>query len=83
MILNELYSRPFSAPPSAGSCPAFKLSQHLVMNISDESRSVGTKVTFSCGPGFLLNGSEFITCTQKGIWNDKMPSCTGELRLNW
>ena len=61
------------------SCPAFKLSQHLVMNISDNSRVVGTKVTFSCEPGYLLDGSEVVTCIKNGVWSDEMPKCTGEL----
>ena len=60
-------------------CPAFNLSQHLTASNSDTTRTVGTKVTFSCDPGFSLNGSEFVTCMQSGAWSDKTPSCTCKL----
>ena len=77
LVLSLIFLAP--TPPSVVLCPAFKLSQHLVMNISDNSSVVGTKVTFSCDPGFLLNGSEFVTCIRNGVWSDEMPKCTGEL----
>ena len=35
----------------------------------------GSSLQFSCNPGFTLKGKNSITCSDKGIWSDKLPVC--------
>ncbi len=38
----------------------------------------GTVVTFSCSPGFSLNGTLTRTCGEQGTFSGSTPSCIGE-----
>ncbi|XP_077405259.1 membrane cofactor protein-like isoform X2 [Vanacampus margaritifer] len=35
----------------------------------------GKKLTFSCRPGFLLDGPQHVTCSPSGQWEPKLPTC--------
>ncbi|XP_013390343.1 MAM and LDL-receptor class A domain-containing protein 1 [Lingula anatina] len=37
--------------------------------------TVGSNVTYSCSPGYLLVGSRVRWCTYTGIWSGKVPEC--------
>lgn len=41
--------------------------------------SVNTTATFSCNPGFQLNGSSSLLCQIDGTWNGTQPNCLEEL----
>jgi len=69
---------PACKPP----CAELNVTAHLTATMSDPTRAVGTKVTFSCDPGYSLNGSDFITCMQTGMWNAKAPSCNSKSHTN-
>ena len=43
----------------------------------------GTVATFTCNPGFSLDGAERVTCggdgsSPNGIWSELPPTCTGK-----
>ena len=53
-------------------CPSLTL-EHGVM--SSLSTLYGTDVTFSCDPGYRLQGEVQTTCTGIGQWNSTSPTC--------
>jgi CUB/sushi domain-containing protein len=42
---------------------------------SGTSTSYGTKVTFTCNPGYRLSGSSSRTCRADGTWEGIQPTC--------
>ncbi len=47
--------------------------------VEDDSYVYGTVATFSCSPGFSLNGTSTRTCgTEQGTFSGTTPSCIGE-----
>ena len=36
---------------------------------------VGSRVTFSCDPGFLISGSSFSICQENQMWSHPSPMC--------
>ena len=60
---------------------------HTIMNPRtlsynlDNFKVFGTRVSFSCETGYILNGSQTIECVDTGnsaTWNDSVPTCTGK-----
>ena len=43
--------------------------------ISNDDRTCGTQVTYSCKEGYQLSGSENRNCEPNGIWSDNAPVC--------
>lgn len=41
--------------------------------------SYGSKLSFSCTPGYELMGAQFLSCQSDGTWNGNVPKCLGEL----
>ena len=69
-------SSPSSLPPShqcAANCSLITSDPHLHTKGSGE---VGTSVRFTCDFGYVLNGSETLTCDSSIIWSGPFPSCT-------
>lgn len=51
-----------------------------------EGREPGDSVTFSCDPGYELQGESRITCIQvenRYYWQPSPPSCIGEREGDW
>ena len=45
--------------------------------------SVGTSVSFTCDPGYQLDGSSLISCLTNGTWDAPTPTCTqGNVQLH-
>ncbi len=42
---------------------------------STNSRPVNTVATYTCNPGFTLNGGSTRTCGSDGVWSGSTPSC--------
>ncbi|XP_073332412.1 P-selectin [Pagrus major] len=40
--------------------------------------SFGSQCLFTCREGYSLSGTEVLSCSSTGIWNDSLPSCTVE-----
>ena len=56
-------------------CPAFKAPQH---GSRDGDQVVyQTKVTFTCFPGYEMQGNNEITCQADGRWSGSVPTCFG------
>ena len=45
--------------------------------MSSYSTDLDTTVTFSCSEGFVLFGSQTLTCRYDGTWNGRAPLCLG------
>ena len=37
--------------------------------------SFGSLVSFTCNEGYIISGSQNITCTSSGLWSDEVPTC--------
>lgn len=46
------------------------------------SFSIGSRVSFTCDPGYTLSDQEPIVCEQNHQWSHALPSCDGE-NLSW
>ena len=42
---------------------------------STDSRPVDTVATYTCNPGFTLNGDTTRTCGSDGVWSGLAPTC--------
>jgi len=42
-----------------------------------ESTQVGGKVTYSCPPGYMIEGAKVAYCNDTGEWSAPMPLCKG------
>lgn len=40
-----------------------------------DSLEVGQKVTYTCSPGFVMEGRNTLTCARSGAWNRGEPKC--------
>lgn len=54
----------------------------LVSPVNGMVKTTGTKfwdtATYSCMPGFQLQGQESRTCSDSGSWTGEAPTCVGE-----
>ena len=57
-------------------CPVLEAPENG--RIISTSRNVGARVTYSCLPGFELQGVKQRTCLSNGEWAYEQPSCIGE-----
>ena len=37
--------------------------------------SIGSTATYSCDPGFSLNGEAIVNCLENGVWDNLPPTC--------
>ena len=59
-----------------GGCDSLSWSDpHLLLG--NPGTELGTRVTFSCIEGWILNGSSSSVCESDG-WSDPIPTCTWE-----
>ncbi|XP_077368764.1 membrane cofactor protein-like [Festucalex cinctus] len=57
-------------------CSTPEVANSVRFNGANDSRHrPGKKLTFSCRPGFLLDGPQHITCSSSGQWEPKLPKC--------
>ena len=59
-------------------CPNVGILQNGDISVSGIDGQVGTKLTFTCKPGYTLSGSSMITCQGDGQWSDSVPTCIGK-----
>ena len=45
---------------------------------STDNRPVGTMATYSCDPGYTLNGGSTRTCQSGGTWSGSASTCKGK-----
>ncbi len=38
-------------------------------------KPVGTVATYTCNPGYILNGGTTRTCGSDGVWSESVPVC--------
>ncbi len=43
--------------------------------LAPDSRSVGSKVIFSCDEGYIMYGTAMIHCDENGEWSGDRPTC--------
>ena len=57
-----------------------QLSNGVVAYDNDKAngRPVGTLVTYSCNPGYTLNGDTIRICRSDGTWSGSEPTCEGK-----
>ncbi|XP_048833390.1 P-selectin-like isoform X1 [Brienomyrus brachyistius] len=58
-------------------CSPQEVSPPLSMNCSHPLgiSSFQSQCHFHCGEGFMLNGTEYMSCTSQGLWTNPSPSC--------
>ena len=49
-------------------------------SVAVTTTSLGGKATYSCKKGFTLMGVSVRQCTEKGMWSDSAPTCTGKFQ---
>ena len=54
-------------------CPALSAPQHAAIAISGSGTTLS--VTFSCDPGYSLNGADTLNCQADGNWSSTPPTC--------
>ena len=54
-------------------CPAPRLPLHSQADIQD--LAAGGTVTFSCSPGYRLQGTRVLTCLYNSSWSNAVPTC--------
>ena len=54
--------------------------------IADSSNTFGSRVSFTCDSGYIMNDPSILFCQADGMWNGTVPSCIaqclGELLIN-
>ena len=66
-------------------CPSLSVSSSGQVSYFTDTTSphdLGTVATFTCNPGFRLDGLERVTCggdgsSPNGMWSGSPPNCTG------
>uniref|UniRef100_H2Z7B2 Sushi domain-containing protein n=1 Tax=Ciona savignyi TaxID=51511 RepID=H2Z7B2_CIOSA len=61
-------------------CPSLSTTiENGIRSPSDDTNwIVGTRVTYSCNPGYQLSGHRQIRCTGSGVWSGEEPTCVVE-----
>ncbi len=62
-------------PPNAsGGCPSLSL---IVSNgiVIVNSTLVGDTASYSCNPGYAVDGAAVLTCQMNSSWNNEVPTC--------
>ncbi|XP_053395795.1 uncharacterized protein LOC123524141 [Mercenaria mercenaria] len=55
-------------------CPHFVVTNPLTISTL-ERYTIGNRISFSCGNGFILQGPEIITCLRNQTWSADIPHC--------
>ncbi|XP_064129333.1 complement receptor type 2 isoform X2 [Loxodonta africana] len=66
--------------PSVPVCEKECQAPPKILNGQNKDRHIvrfdpGTSVKYSCDPGYVLVGEEYIRCTSEGVWKPKAPQC--------
>ncbi|XP_017312137.1 E-selectin [Ictalurus punctatus] len=61
---------------TAVQCPALQTPQNGSVSCTDQTLSLGSICSFTCGEGFILEGASSTKCTETGEWSTSVPSCT-------
>nr|XP_026689472.1 neurogenic locus notch homolog protein 1-like [Ciona intestinalis] len=56
-------------------CPPLPALANGQTTPSTPSTSVGSTVSFSCSPGYLLNGTRHLSCMANNMWSAAPPTC--------
>lgn len=56
-------------------CPSVETSYPLSHVLENGTGELDTVISFSCGKGFYLNGSDVVKCTNQSTWSYPLPSC--------
>ena len=56
-------------------CPDIETHSFLQSSTNTMAYHYGTVITFSCWSGYIVDGSETITCMQDGTWSGQAPTC--------
>ncbi len=77
-------TRPTDPPPTEPptTCPDLTVPANgmISYNMGAASpRPVDTMATYTCNPGFTLNGGSTRTCGSDGVWSGFAPTCQREL----
>ncbi len=57
-------------------CPA--LDSPVNGTVDDTEREYLSEATYSCDPGFTLDGYEIRTCQSDGTWSGQPPTCVAD-----
>eukprot|EP00049_Salpingoeca_infusionum_P006983 m.113649 g.113649 ORF g.113649 m.113649 type:complete len:3045 (-) comp13522_c0_seq4:422-9556(-) len=67
-----------SAPVCTGvPCPARTLATHAVVSPEQSVYNYPDTITYSCAPGYRVEGTAVQHCTQDGVWDAENPTCVG------
>ena len=61
-------------------CAALSAPSNGAVSTGKQEAPYGTVATFTCSPGFTLNGNDKRSCTgsgPRGTWTGSQPSCNG------
>lgn len=47
-------------------------------NLDEDYVAVGDRAEYNCFPGYKMEGSRYLTCTNSGEWNRAKPKCVCE-----
>ena len=56
--------------------PVFNIDHAPVISPQRDQYAYGETVTFKCERGYRLHGRQSMFCTQEGLWNGTLPTCT-------
>ena len=76
-LMNLIHSRTISTVLSGITCDPPFIPKNGAARIKKQSH-FGTIVTFTCDPGYVLEGSRSIRCQADGNWNGTEPICKGK-----
>jgi len=76
MLFRKTHWKNFSSYHSVHHCPALDSPVNGELSCT-LSFSYGSKCSFSCVEGFLLQGASEISCTKTAEWSHEPPHCEG------
>ncbi len=75
---------PTAAPPTTCSDLIALTNGMISYNMGTASlRPVNTVTTYTCNPGYTLNGDTTRTCESNGVWSGSYPVCQRKWNLMW
>ncbi len=78
----DLYAALFNLPYILGVCPA-PPSEVLNGRRRVTTLRVSGTATYTCNPGYALDGPAVLTCLSNGSWNGSYPSCQRKFIKNY
>ncbi|XP_058859964.1 complement receptor type 2-like isoform X2 [Acipenser ruthenus] len=67
-----------SAPPACKEhkgCPSVQVENGYKTAGFGPVNNYGDSITFACNPGYILNGTDTVTCGKNEIWEPELPTC--------